>query len=59
MQPYIPTDLPVLSCVQESLEDGFEDDIWFQGRAVPPWQFQVQTGRDLLFFHRQGGKAGG
>ena len=25
-QTYIPTDFPVLSCIEESLEDGFESD---------------------------------
>lgn len=28
VQPCIPTDLPVLSCIRESLEDGFEDDVF-------------------------------
>ena len=50
MQHYIPTDLPVLSCIEESLIDGFQDDTF--GFRVEPFHlgnFRFSPG-DLFYF---------
>lgn len=49
-QTYIPTDFPVLSCIEESLEDGFESDTF--GLMVEPGHlgsFRFSPG-DIFYF---------
>lgn len=50
MQPHIPTDLPVLSCVQESLTDGPEDDTFgFRVETFHLGNFRFTPG-DIFYF---------